>query len=105
MFLLAFTGTLLLAFVAFSAFTWVRVLEAAPHSSGCASSLVRIAQQSEMVRPYFLGTFVVGTITFGLSRQSMGFGSRFFYLVVLGCGAGLLIMPWLVALFFAAGPA
>ena len=94
------TGVLLLAFVAFGIFTWIRVLQVIPYSSSCATTLIQISQQSAMVRPFFIGAFVVGVVAFEYSRRGLPKGLRFAYLITLGLGAALLVAPWLVDLVY-----
>jgi hypothetical protein len=94
------TGLLLLAFVAFGIFTWVRVLQVIPYSSSCATTLIQISQQSAMVRPFFIGVFVVGAVAFEFSRRGLPKSLRFAYLIMLGLGAALLVAPWRVDLVY-----
>lgn len=94
------TGLLLLAFVAFGIFTWVRVLQVVPYSSSCVTTLVEISQQSAMVRPFFIGTLVGGVAAFEFSRRGLPKGLRFLYLITLGLGAALLVAPWLVDFYY-----
>jgi len=93
-------GVLLLAFVAFCVFTWVRVLQVIPYSSSCATTLIQISQQNAMVRPLFIGAFVVGVVAFELSRRGLPKSLRVGYLLTLGVGAALLVAPWLVDLVY-----
>lgn len=95
------TGVLLLAFVAFSIFTWVRVLQVIPYSSSCVTTLIQISQQSAMIRPFFIGAFVVSVAAFESSRRGLPRALRFAYLITLGIGAALLVAPWLVDLVYA----
>ncbi len=94
------TGVLLLAFVAFGIFTWIRVLQVIPCSSCFATTLMQISQQSAMVRPFFIGAFVVGVAAFEFSRRGLPKSLRFAYLITLGLGAALLVAPWLVDLVY-----
>jgi hypothetical protein len=94
------TGVLLLAFVAFGIFTWMRVLQVIPYSSSCATTLIQISQQSAMVRPFFIGAFVVGVVALEFSRRGLPKSLRFAYLITLGLGAALLVAPWLVDLVY-----
>ena len=94
------TGVLLLAFVVFGIYTWVRVLQVIPHSSSCPTTLIQISQQSAMVRPFFIGALLVGAGVFEFSRGQLPRGWRFAYLITLGFGAALLVAPWLVDLVY-----
>ena len=94
------TGVLLLAFVAFGIFTWVRVIQVIPYSSSCATTLIQISRQSAMIRPFFIGVFVVAVAAFEFSRRGLPKGLRFAYLITLGLGAALLVVPWLVDLVY-----
>ncbi|HXT41038.1 MAG TPA: hypothetical protein VN887_13590 [Candidatus Angelobacter sp.] len=94
------TGILLLSFVTFGIVTWVRVLRVIPYSSGCATTLIQISQHSAMVRPFFVGAFVVGVVAFQFSRRGLPKGLRFAYLITLGLGAALSIAPWMVYLVY-----
>jgi hypothetical protein len=94
------TGVLLLAFVAFGIYTWVRVIQVIPYSSSCATTLVRISQQSAMVRPFFIGAFVLSVAAFEFARRGLPRGLRFAYLITLGLGAALLVAPWVVDLVY-----
>lgn len=94
------TGILLLAFVAFGVFTWVRVLQVIPYSSSCATTLVQISQQSAMARPLFIGVFVLNVVAFEFARRGLPRGLRFAYLITLGLGAALLVAPWIVDLVY-----
>ena len=94
------TGVLVLAFVVFGVFTWVRVLQVIPYSSSCATTLVQISQQTAMVRPFFIGSFVLSVVAFGFTRRGLPRGLRFAYLITLGIGAALLVAPWIVDLAY-----
>ena len=94
------TGVLLLAFVVFGIFTWIRVLQVIPYSSSCATTLVRISQQSAMVRPFFIGAFVISVAAFEFSRRDLPRVLRFAYVTALGLGAALLVAPWIVDLVY-----
>jgi hypothetical protein len=98
--LIGCAGTLLMAFVVFGIYTWVRVIETIPYSSSCATTLVQISRQSAMARPFFLGSFIIGVVAFELSRRQLSKSWRYIYLITLGLGAALLIAPWLVDLFY-----
>jgi hypothetical protein len=93
-------GVLLLAFVAFGIFTWIRVLQVIPYSSSCATTLIQISQQSATVRPFFIGAFILGAVAFKISRRALPRGLRLAYLIILGLGAALLVAPWLVDLVY-----
>jgi len=94
------TGVLLLAFVLFGVITWIRVLQVIPYSSSCATTLIRISQQSAMVRPFFIGAFVLSLAAFEFSRRSLPKGLRLAYLITRGLGAALLVAPWIVDLVY-----
>jgi hypothetical protein len=96
--LIAGSGVLLAAFVAYGVYTWVRVIEMIPYSSSCATTLFQISQRSAMVRPFFLGAFAIGAVVFELSRRQLPGRWRIAYLVTLGLGAALIVAPWLVGL-------
>jgi hypothetical protein len=98
--LIGSTGALLLAFVVFGIYTWVRVLQVIPYSTSCATTLVQISQQSAAVRPFFIGAFVIGVGVFEFSRRQLPRGWRFAFLITLGFGAALLVAPWVVDLFY-----
>jgi hypothetical protein len=93
------TGLLLAAFVAYGVYTWIRVIQVIPYSSSCLTTLVQISDQSARIRPFFIGSFVIGIVIFELSRRQLSKGWRFAYLVTLGAGAALLVAPWLIDLF------
>jgi len=97
--LIASTAALLLAFIAFGVYTWVRVLQVNPYSTSCATTLVQISQQSTAVRPFFIGALVGGAGVFEFSGRQLARGWRFAYLVTLGFGTALLVVPWIVDLF------
>jgi hypothetical protein len=46
-------AVLLMAFVVFGVFTWVRVLQVIPYSSSCATTLVQISRQSAAAVHFF----------------------------------------------------
>ena len=98
--LMGSTGVLLLAFVVFGIYTWVRVIQVIPYSSSCATTLVQISQQSAMVRPFFIGAFVLSLGAFEFFRRGLPRGVRFAYLLTLGLGAALLVAPWIVDLVY-----
>jgi len=94
-------GVLLLAFVVFGVFTWIRVIQVTPYSSSCPTTLIEISQRSSMVRPFFIGTFVFSIAAFEFARRrGLPKGLRFAYLVTLGLGAALLVAPWIVRLVY-----
>jgi hypothetical protein len=93
------TNFILGAFGAYGIYTWVRVLEVIPYSSGSATTLVQISQRSAMVRPFFLAAFAICAVTFELSYRRMPKGWRIAYIVPLGIGMALIVAPWLVGLF------
>jgi hypothetical protein len=92
------TGALLLAFVAFGAYTWLRVLQVLPHSTSCITTLVEISKQSAAVRPFFIRAFIVSAGVFEFTRRQLPTGWRVAYLITLGLGAALLVAPWIVSL-------
>ncbi|MBI1177018.1 hypothetical protein GC207_06215 [bacterium] len=92
------TGILLLGFVVSGIFTWIRVILVIPYSSSCATTLIQISQQSAMVRPFFLGAFVLSVAAYQFSRHGLRRGLRFAYLAIIGLGAALLVAPWIVEL-------
>lgn len=91
------TGVLLLGFVVFGIYTWIRVLQVIPYSSNCATTLVQISQQSSKVQPFFLVSLLVSAAVFEFSHRKLPRGWRFAYLITLGLGVALLVAPWLVA--------
>jgi hypothetical protein len=98
--LIAGSGVVLAAFVAYGVYTWVRVIEVIPGSSSCATTLFQISQRSAMVRPFFLGAFAIGAAVFELSRRQLPGGWRIAYLVILGLATALIVAPWLVGLVY-----
>ena len=90
--------TVLMGFVVFGIYIWVRVIQVIPYSSSCATTLVQISQRSAAARPVFLGVFVISVVVFELSRRTLSRPWRFAYLGTLGLGAGLIVMPWLVSM-------
>jgi hypothetical protein len=98
--LIGSTGAVLLAFVAFGVYTWVRVLQVIPYSTSCATTLVQISHQSAAVRPFFLGALAIGIVVFEFSRRQLRRSWRFAYLITLGFGAALLVAPWVVDWFY-----
>ena|ERR1035437_366710 len=94
-------AVLLMAFVVFGVFTWVRVLQVIPYSSSCATTLVQISRQSAAVRPFFLGAFIISTFVFEFSRRQLPRVWRYVFLVTLGLAAGLIVIPWLVSMIYA----
>jgi hypothetical protein len=91
---------LLMAFVVFHIYTWWRVIEIIPASSSGPTTLVRIARETAMVRPFFLGTFVITLASFELFRRRLNTGWRIAYLITLGLSTALLVAPWLVDVVF-----
>lgn len=94
------TGVLLLAFVVFGLYTWVRVVQVIPYSTNCATTLIQISQQSATIRPYFISAFVITLVAFEFSRPALPKRLRYAYLITLGLGAALLVVPWLIKLTF-----
>ena len=93
-------AVLLMAFVAFGVFTWVRVLQVIPDSSSCATTLVQISRQSAAVRPFFLGVFIISAVVFEFSRRQFPTAWRYVFLVTLGLAAALIVIPWLVSMIY-----
>jgi len=94
------SALLLMAFICFGIYTWVRTVRTIPYSSNCLTKLVQISRQSSAVRPFFIGAFLVNVVVFeSISRQIRG-SWRLAYLILLGFGAALLVAPWIVNFFY-----
>jgi hypothetical protein len=76
------------------------VLQVIPYSSSCPTTLIQISQQSAVVRPFFIGSLIVGIGAFEFSRRDLPKRLRFAYLITLGLGTALLVAPWIVHLVY-----
>ena len=95
--LIGASGSLLLGFVVFGIYLQIRVLQVIPYSSNCATTLLHISQQSAKVQPFFLVSLIISAAIFEFSHRKLPRSWRLAYLITLGLGVALMVLPWLVA--------
>ncbi len=86
-------GILLIAFCAVEILRWVRVLQVTPYSHSCGFTLMKLASERAIMRPFFALTFSFSLLGLEVLGPEMPKPARFPFVATLGLALALLLMP------------